>query len=247
MSKRREIFTPISLKKLNHNDIKGIYGGTGDQFAKRMAYLEPGARQGFLELQEACGGIILSDMYRSAISSLNRKYPPRRLPRRGVARPAWSAHNFGLAVDVAVDRTLTKLNLNHKLKLDELMTSFGWYCHRLDAKRGREDWHYNYLASPSAFDYFSKGTKKRTTAGAIENKITFLYCQAWALSDKEAQHHLTFLMLYDGEIDGKIGPKSKAGIRAFQRQWKLKADGIADYKTKRLLWFVIAEQLAFTD
>lgn len=36
---------------------------------------------------------------------------------------------------------------------------------------------------------------------------------------------------YDGEVDGKIGPKTRDAIRAFQRDHNLKADGVCGKKT----------------
>jgi peptidoglycan hydrolase-like protein with peptidoglycan-binding domain len=36
---------------------------------------------------------------------------------------------------------------------------------------------------------------------------------------------------YDGKIDGKVGPRTKKAIKAFQRSKKLKADGVVGRKT----------------
>ncbi|OGW99977.1 MAG: hypothetical protein A2Y00_02040 [Omnitrophica WOR_2 bacterium GWF2_43_52] len=44
-------------------------------------------------------------------------------------------------------------------------------------------------------------------------------------SAKEIQHALKNAGLYDGAIDGKIGPQSKKAIEEFQAKNGLKADG----------------------
>jgi len=36
---------------------------------------------------------------------------------------------------------------------------------------------------------------------------------------------------YDGNIDGKIGPRTKKAIKMFQRSRKLKSDGVVGRKT----------------
>lgn len=55
------------------------------------------------------------------------------------------------------------------------------------------------------------------------------------MTKKQIQEALKDLGLYKGEIDGIIGPKSKAAIRAFQRSRRLAVDGIAGPITKAAL------------
>ena len=52
---------------------------------------------------------------------------------------------------------------------------------------------------------------------------------------KEIQQALKNAGIYDGNVDGKIGPKSKKAIEAFQTQNGLKADGKVGRKTWKLL------------
>lgn len=40
---------------------------------------------------------------------------------------------------------------------------------------------------------------------------------------------------YNGEIDGKVGPKTRAAIKAFQEDMGLKVDGVAGKQTKEKL------------
>jgi membrane-bound lytic murein transglycosylase B len=61
------------------------------------------------------------------------------------------------------------------------------------------------------------------------------FVQAWPSSDRplntaelaELQEHLARVGLYEGSIDGKIGPRSRAAIRAFQSGRGMVADGFA--------------------
>lgn len=61
------------------------------------------------------------------------------------------------------------------------------------------------------------------------------FVQAWPTADRplsrdemaELQQHLARVGLYEGAIDGKIGPRSRAAIRAFQSGRGLVADGFA--------------------
>lgn len=56
-----------------------------------------------------------------------------------------------------------------------------------------------------------------------------------APSEREVQQALKNAGLYDGEIDGKIGPKSKKAIEEFQAKNNLKADGKVGHKTWQML------------
>lgn len=230
------LILPLKLIRLDHTQIAGIYGTGGDKFASRMAFLYPSAAESFLKLLAEHGSnIVLSDMFRSSTASLNRKYPTGRLPKLGVARPAHSAHNYGFAIDIAVDRTMDALGCS-KATLDALMESYGWYCHRMDHKRGSEDWHYNFLGSnPGILP------KENRTSGAVERHIAVRYGQAWDLQPHQIQACLKAVGLYDGDLDGKLGPLSITAVKAFQRTWKLSADGKVGPLTGRMLWYRAAE------
>lgn len=227
----------LDLDTLPSRRIKGIYGQSKTLFPRRMARLHPSAARAFEQLDPE---IVYSDMWRSAQGSFDGRYPGgRRWPRRGVARPAHSAHNYGLAVDVAVTLTLGALGMT-KRELDEYMAGHGWWCHRIDHKRKSEEWHYNYLGA----DWGGLPAGEKRTSHAIERKIKRLYGAAWDCSPQELQRRLRAQGLYFGVIDGKLGRFSKKAIKRFQSQWRLKVDGLAGPKTNRLLWYVTAERAA---
>lgn len=58
---------------------------------------------------------------------------------------------------------------------------------------------------------------------------------AETMSKKDIQKALKNAGYYDGDVDGKIGPKTKAAIMDFQKGMGLKADGIAGRITKEKL------------
>ncbi len=58
---------------------------------------------------------------------------------------------------------------------------------------------------------------------------------AATMTKKQIQEALKNAGYYDGKVDGKIGPKTTAAIKQFQKDAGLKADGIAGKNTKEKL------------
>lgn len=58
---------------------------------------------------------------------------------------------------------------------------------------------------------------------------------AATMTKKQIQEALKNAGYYDGKVDGKIGPKTTAAIKQFQKDMGLKADGIAGRNTKEKL------------
>jgi hypothetical protein len=213
--------------------VTGIYGKGKNQLPERMRYLHPEAGKSYLKhLAETA---VASDMFRSAEASLRA-----RRERRGAQRPAYSGHNFGFSIDLAVSKTMKKGKFKSKRLLDEWMMKAGWYCHRRDHRREFEEWHYNYFGDE--FDKYVKPKDKRTSA-ALERKIVDYYGRWWSQMDaSDAQRALRRLGLYDGDIDGSFGPLSKEAARVFQRAWLLDPKGTLDLRTKRTLAYVSADR-----
>lgn len=217
----------LNLQRIDN--VKGIYGGT---LPERMRYLHPEAAHAFEAIAD---WVVVSDMFRSPESSLRAVREGR-----GAQPPGYSAHNYGLAIDIDVNAAL-KLTKT-KQALDEQMREKGWHCYRTDHKTGPrivngkkrrdESWHYNYLGD---VDY-PPGLK--TTVELVERAILFWYGDQFEYDVAEAQRKLTSLRMYRGAIDGKLGPLSQEAIRVFQRAWGLRETGKLDAKTKRTLAYV---------
>lgn len=224
----------LTLQLTAIDNVLGIYGTTKKEFPRRTSFLAPDAAISFVSLHRKFGGLKISDMFRSPESSLQAMGE-----KRGVQPPGYSAHNFGLAIDIDVDSMLMKLRIN-KTQLDTLMEQDGWFCHRTDHKREFEEWHYNFLGSnPSEF----LDRNKSNTAHAIEARILKAYSSAFTPDNRELQRCLSVLKLYDGEIDGLVGPRTRESIKAFQRTWKLDDSGLVDPKTMRTLALVSATRI----
>ncbi|MEK7849566.1 MAG: peptidoglycan-binding domain-containing protein [Candidatus Omnitrophota bacterium] len=67
------------------------------------------------------------------------------------------------------------------------------------------------------------------------SEMTESSVSAETMTKKQIQKALKNAGYYDGVIDGKIGPKTRAAIMEFQNNMELKADGIAGRNTKEKL------------
>lgn len=225
----------IQLTLLPVDKVRGIYtvDGAAGRMAHRLRLLHPLAAHAYLTTGMS-EKIVVSDMYRSAESSLEAVKAGR-----GAKMPGYSAHNYGLAVDLDVEQSMRLLG-GDKKKLDLWLEERGFFCHRRDhaiTNLQGESHHFNFLGPGTVIS-----PKFSTTSGYIEARIVELYGAGFKLSDTEAQKALAKLGLYKGEIDGIIGPRSRAAIGAFQRALKLGDTEILDRQTLRTLAFVTAEK-----
>jgi hypothetical protein len=217
-------------------NVLGIYGASGDFFPKSASLLHPEAARDFARACVEVGRLRVSDMLRTAEQSLEA-----RERKSGVQPPGFSAHNFGLAVDLDVERLCRDLGLK-KVDLDARLAACGWYCHRKDGLPGSEWWHFNHLGTgPQARAFLATSERSRNTSAAVEARIVQLYGAGLRLSDLGVQECLARAGLYRGALDGILGPRSKQAMAAFQRAWNLEATGIADARTQRTLALVTAD------
>jgi len=220
----------IPLRKLKANEATSYSYSKSGRLPTRMRYLDFESYQGWLPIRKY---IVVSDMYRSAESSLwaieNRK---------GALPPGKSGHGFGRSIDLDIKRSMKNLGFKRKRQLDDWMAARGWFCHRSDHRMKHEAWHYNYFGVDTKWSKLALKTRWRSVV--LEKLLKHLYGKQFKLTAKQVQGYLKELKLYGGAIDGKLGPISKQAIKAFQRTWKLGADGVAGPKTKRVLAFVTA-------
>lgn len=193
---------------------------TGKPVPAWMRKLEPEAAEALLRLDAECGGLIYTDLWRSAeVSLLARK------EKRGVQPPGWSGHNYGLSVDFTVDQIMAKKNWGYKY-LCEIFISHGWYPHRKNLTRGFEEWHFDYLGPSSSYLRFTNTAIAKTWAAPVQKKVSDLYGQFLTVQDVPA----ALLELDEGSV------------RAFQTKWGLIADGVAGPQTQRLIGYLLLEQ-----
>jgi len=208
----------------------GIYTVQGvphKSMPPRMRFLHPDAAAAFTKIAP---WVVVSDMFRSPESSLQAVREGR-----GARSPGYSAHNYGLAIDVDIPLSMKNLGVKTKQAFDGEMAQHGFYCHRRDHVIAFEAWHFNYLGVNAA-------VAGALTSDEVEAKIVTLYGKFLRPDEHTCQRMLAKLKLYDGEIDGLIGPRSREAIRAFERTWGLNVDGVLDAKTRRTLAYVTCER-----
>jgi hypothetical protein len=222
----------LKLRRLPSSTV-GIYGPGKNIMPSRALLLHPDAAASFLAYESEVGGLVYSDIYRSAESSLNAIKT-----KQGVQPPGFSGHNYGLALDVAVNETLKRRGWTYP-QLLAFMESKGWYCFRRDGKRGMEDWHMNYLGTGD----FARQTLSSLVPGqwskAAEAVIVANYGPALSLSHLDIQKCLARLKVYRGTLDGNIGPLSMEAIRTFCRGWRISVE--TGPRFQRTLAFVAAD------
>lgn len=212
----------LQLKKLPA--LRGIYGANKDKLGEHQLFAHPDLFDSITRLEGAGVRLVFSDIFRSAKASLDAKRAKPHL----VMPAGFSAHNFGLAVDIDVQAVCKELGLD-KRKLDELLAGFGLYCHRIDHKTLAECWHYNALGDDAKRWL---GAMTTSTAPSVEKKIQALYGDALKLSSEEVSAALRSLGYFDKETS------IRSAVQRFQEHWDLAPDGVAGPKTQRLLAYL---------
>ncbi len=209
--------------------LRGIYGATKDKLGAHQLFGHPDLVAAILKMEADGLKLAYSDLFRSAESSLARR---KEFEARGgpqlAKRPGESPHNFGLAFDIDVAYALKTYRLDKK-RLDEILATYGLYCHRRDHQAGAESWHYNCLGpGPQAARWLASASAP-STSRAIEAKIQHLY-------------GLQMSLLKD-EVTAALRALKYETVKDFQEDWDLDADGIAGPQTQRLLAFLTAEKI----
>lgn len=219
----------LPLKQLPSNTL-GCYDG---RMPARSLFLHPLAAPSFLEHVDRW---VCSDIYRSPEASL-----VAMKTRKGAQPPGYSAHNFGLAIDLDIKETIEKLRpgkfgAGGKVSLDVYMEKFGWFCHRRDHRMDHEAWHYTFLGTGAFIAPNYKNIVWHTAA-----RIREVFGAALLPDDTECQRLLQKTGYYGGAIDGKVGPLTLAAVDVFRRGWSLKGKTIDDIR--RTLAVVAADKV----
>ena len=224
---------PATIKGPDDADYKG-------QVPRRMRYLAPDVGPQLLVLDKATGGYVYTDMWRSADASL-----AARRVKRGVQRPGYSPHGYGLAVDLDL-YGIMKLYKIHYGDIVEVMKAHNWFCHRRDGLGPDESeaWHFNYLGTdPQKYLQYCDINKPVTWASAVEARIMERYGTDFNMSPVQIQSYLAQLKFYGGEVDGNLSSQlCREAVMAFQRAWDLDVDGDPGVMTQRTLAFVTADR-----
>ena len=220
----------LKLTPLSASVVRGIYGKKRDTMPERLRFLHPDVAPHYAAIGPWA---VVSDMFRTPESSLAAVRAGR-----GAQPPGYSAHNYGLAIDLDISASMKRLGVKRKADLDGMMEAHGWFCHRRDHLAAFESWHFTWLGIGAAIS-----PRVKTIVGYTEDAITTRYGADLAPDDGQAQWMLRKLGMYNGEIDGDIGPRSREAIGAFQRAWGVKNSGKLDARTRRTLAYVSAAQV----
>lgn len=202
----------------------------------RMPFLAPDAVQALLAVERDTDGLVYTDLWRDPVASLLA-----RRTRRTSQLPGYSAHNFGLAVDLDVRLVLEKKKILYE-DLLRFMCKRGWFCHRRDGEDGKpEHEHFNFLGEKSE-KYLAKTTLDPASwQNAAELAIWDRYGAHFQMETKEVQERLSTIGLFAGPFTGQRDSYTREAILAFQRAWDLTQSGAPDMTLCRVLAFVTAE------
>lgn len=239
---RRDLLMHLDLVPMDPKRVRGIYrtkANGPDSLRPDMLFLYPGAAASYADIAD---WFVCSDMFRSPESSLEAVERGR-----GALAPGYSRHNFGLAVDGDTGESMARLGKKlvlgrdaTKSEMDREMEKAGFFCHRRDHRLAHESWHFNWLGKGAVI-----APQFRTTYGYGEAQLTRLYdlapdpdaCQAML---RELHRRDARVYPDPGPVDGIVGKRTKAAVKAFQEEWHLSPSGTLDHRTARTLALVSA-------
>jgi len=148
-----------------------------------------------------------------------------------LATPGKSNHNLGIAVDVHSAGEPKRINW-----LIANVKDFGFSWEVVPS----EPWHLRYVCGdnpPPAVVAFTSGQPAVASPAAVPlvNLAVAPPISAHKGRKKELQQALKDKGFYNGPVDGDIGPKTRAAVKAFKIANGLIANSIAGPKVKKLL------------
>lgn len=230
----------LLLQKLP-KDLLGIYDCDRDGIKKEMPFralfAHPVLATAILSTEKDGFRLTYSDIFRDAKTSLARR---REFVAKGgpqlAAKPGFSAHNFGFAVDLDVQKIMKDYSIN-KEHLDVLLRDkYSLYCHRRDHSLASECWHYNALGGGATA--LLQHSSKNSTSGAVEAFILSVYGKDFDITRDQCIQAIRALGFMPEKVDNAI--TEVAAIKKFQLFWDLQVDGILGPQCKRLLAYLTA-------
>lgn len=201
-----------------------------------MAMLSPEAADSLLSLESDTDGLVYTDMWMDATTSLLT-----RRTRPGFPSPGYSSHNFGMAVDLDISTILKDKMIRYE-DLLHIMKKRGWVCFRRDGLEGRSgSGHFDYLGSMPGKYLTSSTQDPATWLNPGEALIWEKYGSEFQIDIAKLQTLLSQIGFYHGPVTGQNDPYTREAIMAFQKAWDLIQNGFADTATCRALVFITAE------
>jgi hypothetical protein len=215
----------IVLQQLPES-VLGIYGDSKNLMPRTMRRLHPDAAASYLAIDALGVKLRVSDMFRSPEASLRAMQAKPGL----VQPPGFSAHNYGLAIDVSLGDCLKRFSMT-KTQFNAFMESHGWTCHRLDDARGPEDWHYNFqvrhLIQPGRQVVGSRG--RAQDAGALRRPDG----ASTSLKHRRPSRPCGFYSGAKWTARAVRSPRQRS--ESFQRAWQIRESGLGTEVPRRVL------------
>lgn len=202
----------------------------------RAKYLAPEAAASLKTLEKDTDGLLYTDLWHCATASLLNKRT-----RRGSHLPGYSPHNFGLAIDLDLEKVLEAKKITYEDLLWILKRRY-WFCHRRDGAAdmpGSE--HFNYLGEAGEECLQQATFDPMSWDKPVEARIFEKHGPDFSLSPAQIQSLLKKLGFFHGEVDGNYDIYFREAVMAFQRAWDLSETGTPTMTTQRTLAFVSAE------
>jgi len=214
------------------------YGAKGGQVPRNRAFLAPDAARDFIQLQKDTGGdLVFWDVYRS----VDRQVLLRKTMPNVANLPGFSAHNFGVALDVSLPSLLDWLRkkgkiattdggirrpdlgwagpLNELYSIRQFLASYGF------SPINHEAWHFEHRLSYTTFRGY----------------VADVYKQELDLSTTEIKMGLHELGYDVWPIDEDRNGKYALAVMAMQKDHGLVVDGVPGPITKRVLALLCAD------
>ncbi len=202
----------------------------------RAKLLAPDAALALLTLEKDSNGLIYTNLWHDATSSLLAR---RR--RVGAHLPGYDPHGYGLALTLDGEAILEQTKISYE-DLLYLMKRRGWYCYRKDGKQKETGAFEFFFLGDTADEYVKLATfDPLSWDKPIEQKIHDRYFKDFALSPAQVQSALLKMGYFHGTVDGDFEGYTREAIMAFQRAWMLPESGTPNLSLQRTIAFVTAE------
>ncbi len=201
----------------------------------RLPYLSIDAAASLRTLERDMSGLVYTDMWRDPVGCMLA-----RRVRHSSLSPGYTAHSYGLAVDLDLKTILDEKKIRYE-DLLYVMKKRGWFCHRRDGQVDQaEAEHFNFLGDMGE-KYIVKTSMDPVTWGRpAEERVYEIHGKDFQTSLPECQRLLAKIGLYNGPFTDTHDQYTREAILAFQRTWDLVDDGTANPTFCRVLSYVSA-------
>jgi len=217
----------LTLTQVRARAFRGYQTANG-LLPPRMSWLEPGAAAAFAAMNAACDRALeYTDVYRSVIDQIRHIKDANAQKKRLFAPPTKSGHNFGFAVDIAVDESRENFRKSGRTDLLLAARDPGSFARWLRGHGwtgiSKESWHFEFLDGHES---------------ALA-KIEAVYGPDLGLDNAGVQRALNRLLADQLAqplvVDGQLGPRTHTAAMMADRALGLEDNGACGPWFRRVL------------